>query len=50
MSDVPESTVIEDLRNYAIARIYLDNFDHIKAYWAMISRTTAQLIIKFWCR
>ncbi|RWY54328.1 aminofutalosine synthase MqnE [Mucilaginibacter gilvus] len=47
MSNVPESTVLEDLRNYAIARIYLDNFDHIKAYWAMISRTTAQLSLNF---
>ncbi|MHB8209290.1 aminofutalosine synthase MqnE [Mucilaginibacter sp.] len=47
MSEVPESTVIEDLRNYAISRIYLDNFDHIKAYWAMISRTTAQLSLNF---
>ena len=47
MSHVPESSVIEDLRNYAIARIYLDNFDHIKAYWAMISRTTAQLSLNF---
>jgi aminodeoxyfutalosine synthase len=47
MSNVPESTVIEDMRNYAIARIYLDNFDHIKAYWAMISRTTAQLSLNF---
>ncbi len=47
MSHVAESTVIEDLRNYAIARIYLDNFDHIKAYWAMISRTTAQLSLNF---
>lgn len=47
MSDVPESTVLEDLRNYAIARIYLDNFDHIKAYWAMISRNTAQLSLNF---
>ncbi|GAB2689763.1 aminofutalosine synthase MqnE [Mucilaginibacter koreensis] len=47
MSDVPESSVVEDLRNYAIARIYLDNFDHIKAYWAMISRTTAQLSLNF---
>jgi len=35
------------LRNYAIARIYLDNFDHIKAYWAMISRDTAQLSLNF---
>jgi len=47
MSHVPESTVVEDLRNYAIARIYLDNFHHIKAYWAMISRTTAQLSLNF---
>jgi aminodeoxyfutalosine synthase len=47
MSHVPETTVVEDLRNYAIARIYLDNFDHIKAYWAMISRTTAQLSLNF---
>jgi len=47
MSHVPESSVVEDLRNYAIARIYLDNFDHIKAYWAMISRNTAQLSLNF---
>ncbi|HWD88198.1 MAG TPA: aminofutalosine synthase MqnE [Mucilaginibacter sp.] len=47
MSHVPESTVVEDLRNYAIARIYLDNFDHVKAYWAMISRNTAQLSLNF---
>ena len=40
-------TVIEDLRNYAIGRIYLDNFDHIKAYWAMISRETAQMSLNF---
>ena len=47
MSHVPESTVIEDLRNYAISRIYLDNFDHIKAYWPMISRNTAQVSLGF---
>jgi putative menaquinone biosynthesis protein, SCO4494 family len=47
MSNVPEVSVIEDLRNYAIARIYMDNFDHIKAYWAMISRQTAQLSLNF---
>lgn len=47
MDHVPEVSVIEDLRNYAIARIYLDNFDHIKAYWAMISRQTAQLSLNF---
>jgi aminodeoxyfutalosine synthase len=47
MSHIPEVSVIEDLRNYAISRIYLDNFDHIKAYWAMISRSTAQLSLNF---
>ncbi len=47
MSDVPEVSIVEDLRNYAIARIYMDNFDHIKAYWAMISRNTAQLSLNF---
>ncbi|PRD56143.1 aminofutalosine synthase MqnE [Sphingobacterium gobiense] len=47
MSHVPEVSVVEDLRNYAIARIYMDNFDHIKAYWAMISRDTAQLSLAF---
>ncbi|WP_423145982.1 aminofutalosine synthase MqnE [Rubrolithibacter danxiaensis] len=47
MSHIQEVSVIEDLRNYAISRIYLDNFDHIKAYWAMISRNTAQLSLNF---
>jgi aminodeoxyfutalosine synthase len=47
MSHIPEVSTIEDLRNYAISRIYLDNFDHIKAYWAMISRNTAQLALNF---
>ncbi|HAD14620.1 MAG TPA: aminofutalosine synthase MqnE [Saprospirales bacterium] len=47
MSHIPESTAVEDLRNYAISRIYLDNFDHIKTYWPMIGRTTAQLSLAF---
>ncbi|MDP2388564.1 MAG: aminofutalosine synthase MqnE [Bacteroidota bacterium] len=47
MSHVAEVSVIEDLRNYAISRIYLDNFNHIKAYWAMIGRSTAQLSLNF---
>ncbi len=47
MSHIEESTVVEDLRNYAISRIYLDNFDHIKAYWPMIGRDTAQLSLAF---
>jgi aminodeoxyfutalosine synthase len=47
MSNVPEVSTIEDLRNYAVSRIYMDNFPHIKAYWPMIGRTTAQLSLNF---
>ena len=47
MSHVPESSVIEDMRVYAIARIYLDNFPHIKAYWPMLGRQNAQLSLSF---
>jgi aminodeoxyfutalosine synthase len=47
MSNVPESTVIEDMRLYAIARIYLDNFPHLKAYWPMLGRENAQLSLAF---
>ncbi len=47
MSHVEEVSCIEDLRNYAIGRIFMDNFDHIKAYWPMIGRDTAQLSLQF---
>lgn len=47
MSHVPEVSVVEDLRNYAIARIFMDNFNHIKAYWPMIGRSTAQISMNF---
>ncbi len=43
MSHIAEVSVIEDLKNYAVSRIFLDNFNHIKAYWPMIGRNTAQL-------
>jgi aminodeoxyfutalosine synthase len=47
MSHVPESSVIEDLKAYAMARIYMDNFPHIKAYWPMLGRQQAQLTLSF---
>ncbi|HEX5001901.1 MAG TPA: aminofutalosine synthase MqnE [Bacteroidia bacterium] len=47
MSAVPEVTMAEDLRNYAVSRIFLDNFNHIKAYWPMIGRDTAQAALAF---
>jgi aminodeoxyfutalosine synthase len=47
MSYVAESTTTEDMRMYAIARIYLDNFPHLKAYWPMLGRENAQLTLSF---
>ncbi len=47
MSNVAESTITEDMRLYAIARIYLDNFPHLKAYWPMLGRHNAQLSLAF---
>lgn len=47
MSNIPESTVVEDMKTYAIARIYLDNFPHLKAYWPMLGRQNAQLALSF---
>ena len=47
MSHVAETSTLEDLKNYAISRIYLDNFAHIKAYWPMIGRDTAQMSLAY---
>ena len=47
MSDVPEVPTLEDLKTYAVSRIFLDNFNHIKAYWPMIGRKTAQMSLNF---
>jgi len=47
MSDVPESSITEDMKMYAVARIYMDNFPHLKAYWPMLGRQNAQLSLSF---
>jgi aminodeoxyfutalosine synthase len=47
MSHIAESTIIEDLKLYAVSRIYMDNFPHIKAYWPMLGRQSAQLTLSF---
>ena len=47
MAHVPETIAMEDMRNYAVSRIYLDNFDHIKSYWPMLGREMAQLSLSF---
>jgi len=47
MSYLGEVNITEDLRNYAVSRIYLDNFPHIKAYWPMTGKESAQLSLSF---
>lgn len=47
MSYIDEVSVTEDLRNYAVARIFLDNIPHIKAYWPMTGKTVAQISLSF---
>jgi aminodeoxyfutalosine synthase len=47
MNNVPESSIVEDMKMYAVARIYMDNFPHLKAYWPMLGRQNAQLSLSF---
>jgi aminodeoxyfutalosine synthase len=47
MSDHSRTTGIEDLKNIAVARLMLDNFPHIKAYWVMIGPKIAQVALSF---
>jgi aminodeoxyfutalosine synthase len=47
MSHIAESSVIEDMKLYAVSRLYMDNFPHIKAYWPMLGRQSAQLALSF---
>jgi aminodeoxyfutalosine synthase len=47
MSHVPEVSLVEDMKMYSVARLYLDNFPHIKAYWPMLGRQNAQLSLSF---
>ncbi len=47
MSHIKEVSVVEDMRLYSIARIFMDNFRNLKAYWPMLGRQSAQLSLSF---
>ena len=47
MNNITESSIVEDMKMYAVARIYMDNFPHLKAYWPMLGRQNAQLSLSF---
>jgi aminodeoxyfutalosine synthase len=42
-----ETSGFMDLKNIAVARLMLDNFPHIKAYWIMMSPRVAQIALRF---
>ncbi len=47
MSELAEVPVTEDMRNYALSRIFLDNFSHLKAYWPATGRNAALMSLAF---
>jgi aminodeoxyfutalosine synthase len=47
LSHIPKASGVMDLRMTAIARLMLDNFPHIKAYWVMLGIKIAQLALSF---
>ncbi len=47
MSELSRTTGMDDLKNVAVARLMLDNFPHIKAYWVMIGPQMAQIALSF---
>lgn len=46
-SNIEKASAVEQLKILAISRIILDNFDHIKAYWVMMSDSISQVGLHF---
>ncbi len=46
-SHIPEVSIIEDIKTFAISRLYLDNFQHIKAYWPMLGIENAKILLHY---
>jgi len=47
LKHLPHAPAFEELRNLAVARIYLDNFDHITAYWVSLGLPLAQQALNY---
>ncbi len=45
--DTRGTSGLDDLKTLAIARLFLDNFQHIKAYWVMLGEKIAQVSLSF---
>jgi aminodeoxyfutalosine synthase len=47
MSSIGEINTVEVMKNFAVCRLFLDNIAHIKSYWPMLGKDTAQLALNF---
>jgi len=47
LSHVPRATAFEQLRNLAVSRIYLDNIEHLTAYWVSMGLPLAQVALAY---
>jgi aminodeoxyfutalosine synthase len=47
MTGIGETSIIEDMKNFAVSRLFLDNIPHLKAYWPALGRESTQLALSF---
>jgi aminodeoxyfutalosine synthase len=47
LSHLPGPSGVDSLKTVAVSRLMLDNFDHIKAYWVMLTKHIAQVALHF---
>ena len=47
LKHIKHATAVEELQNLAVSRIYLDNFDHITAYWVSLGLPLASLAMNY---
>ncbi|MGR6836023.1 aminofutalosine synthase MqnE [Syntrophomonas erecta] len=47
MADIPRTSAVDDLKTIAIARLMLDNIDHIKSFWIMLGLPVSQISLDF---
>lgn len=47
LDHLKRTSSIDDLKTIAVSRLMLDNIDHIKAFWIMLSLPIAQIALEF---
>ena len=47
LSHIPRATAFDQLRNLAVSRIYLDNIEHLTAYWVSMGLPLAQVALAY---